>query len=152
MTVSPAGLLFIARFEGYRARAYNDAGGNATIGYGHLLHYGPVRLADRLRYWTRATALKWLRIDATRADAAVTTYCRKDLKQHEHDALVSFAYNCGGGALAHSSLLLDVNRKADARTITDAFERWDHVGGTVVPGLLTRRRDEARLYLTGVYV
>lgn len=151
MTVSQAGLLFIARFEGYRPRAYNDAGNNATIGYGHLLHYGPVRAADRLRYWTRATALKWLRIDATRADAAVWTYCRKDLTQHEHDALVSFAYNCGGGALAHSTLLRDVNHHAADAAIEADFVRWDHAGGVELPGLRDRRLAEARLYIHGTY-
>ena len=32
----------IARFEGFVARPYNDAAGHATIGFGHLLHRGPV--------------------------------------------------------------------------------------------------------------
>lgn len=152
MTVSSAGLLFIARFEGYRARAYNDSGRNATIGYGHLLHYGPVTVRDRLLWWGRRIALRHLRSDAARADSAVSAYCRRDLKQHEHDALVSFTFNCGTGALAHSTLLLEVNRRASAEIITACFTRWSHVGTVVVPGLVTRRHAEARLYLTGKYV
>lgn len=151
MTVSERGLEFIARFEGYRARTYNDSGRHATIGIGHLLHYGPVTWRDRLLWWSRAKALRVLRSDAARADHAVTTYCRKDLSQHEHDALVSFTFNCGTGALAHSTLLLDVNRKAAPDIITADFVRWSHVGLETIPGLVTRRKAEAALYLKGVY-
>jgi lysozyme len=151
VTVSSAGLLFIARFEGYRARAYRDVGGIPTIGYGHVL--GRVwRTAYALLWWSNRKALRVLRADAARADVAVSAYCRKDLSQHEHDALVSFTFNCGAGALAHSTLLLDVNRKASSEIITADFTRWSHVGGIPVPGLVTRRHAEARLYLTGKYV
>lgn len=148
MTVSERGLELIASFEGYRARAYNDSGRNATIGFGHLLHYGPVTVKDKLLYWPRPYALKRLRSDAARADAAVSAFCRKDLTQHEHDALVDFAFNCGIGALGHSTLLQDVNKRAKPAVIQADFERWSHVGGVVLQGLLRRRKAEAELYLT----
>src|SRR6266536_3154469 len=45
--LSQKGARFIARFEGFVSRPYNDPGGNATIGYGHLLHHGPVTQHDR---------------------------------------------------------------------------------------------------------
>jgi lysozyme len=155
VTVSSAGLLFIARFEGYRRYVYDDGAGWATIGIGRLLGPWSKRNVYRARYpfgWSYKRALRELRTDAARADVAVDDYCRRDLNQHEHDALVSFTFNCGTGALAHSTLLLDVNRKASGEIITADFTRWSHVGGVPVPGLVTRRHAEARLYLTGKYV
>ena len=46
-SLSKGGTLFIASFEGYRPKAYNDGADppNATIGYGHLLHPGAVNAA-----------------------------------------------------------------------------------------------------------
>lgn len=153
VTISPSGVLFIARFEGYRRYPYNDPADNATIGYGHLLHLGPVTRRDRLRYplgLTVKQALAVLANDAAHAVAAVRTYARPTLTQTQFDALCSFAFNCGGGALAHSTLLLDVNARRNQRIEAD-FLRWDHAGGVVLPGLRARREAEAMLYLHGRY-
>ena len=43
MNTSPAGLNLIKQSEGLRLVPYNDAVGNATVGYGHLLHRGPLK-------------------------------------------------------------------------------------------------------------
>jgi GH24 family phage-related lysozyme (muramidase) len=154
LTISDKGLLFIASFEGFRSRPYNDAAGHATIGYGHLMHYGPVTAKDRARYplgISRAAALKLLRSDAAKAEASVREYVtRRPFKQREFDALCSFTFNCGGGALAHSTLLLDVNRHRDAAIRAD-FCRWSHAGGVTLAGLLRRRNAEADMFLHGTY-
>lgn len=156
-TLSAKGLGMIAGFEGYRRYPYNDVADNATIGYGHLLHLGPVSAADHLRYplgLTVREGLTVLRSDCAHAEAAVRTYVKRELGQGQYDALVSFTFNCGGGALAHSTLLVDVNRDLGAKgalTIATDFMRWDHAGGVVVPGLRTRRHDEAVLFLQGRY-
>jgi GH24 family phage-related lysozyme (muramidase) len=47
MKIDAHGLHLIAGFEGFVDRPYNDSAGNATIGYGHLIHRGPVTLADQ---------------------------------------------------------------------------------------------------------
>lgn len=147
----------IASFEGYRRFPYNDAAGYATIGYGHLLGYRPVSAADRLRYplgLSVAQALKLLRKDCLLAQKAVQGYVTRPLGQGQFDALCSFTFNCGAGALAHSTLLHDVNLKpgpAGAAILEADFLRWDHAGGIELPGLKTRRAAEARLYLQGVY-
>lgn len=150
LNISERGLQFIASFEGYRARAYDDGAGVVTIGYGHALHRLPFTLRDRALYWTRPYALARLKRDAGIADAAVTHYARP-LNQHEHDALVSFAFNCGTGALQHSTLLQDVNRHKADSVIQADFERWSHAGGVVLPGLLRRRKAEAAMFLHGTY-
>ncbi len=155
MTVSDPGLRFIARWEGYRRWVYDDGAGWATIGIGHLVGPWSKRALYRARYplgWSYARALRQLRTDAARADAAVSAYARKDLRQHQHDALVSFAFNCGTGALMHSTLLRDVNRGAPGLDVIRAdFLRWNHAGGNVLPGLTRRREAEAHLYLSGSY-
>ena len=48
--LSKAGAAFIGAFEGLRLTPYNDAAGHATVGYGHLLHYGPVTQHDLDKY------------------------------------------------------------------------------------------------------
>lgn len=151
MTISTAGVRFIATFEGYRARAYDDGVGVVTIGYGHALHRVPFTLRDRALYWTRGHALSVLARDCAVADAAVRRYARANLSQHEHDALVSFTFNCGTGALMHSTLLRDVNRHAAAMVIEADFLRWDHAGGVELAGLKRRRQAEANMYLHGRY-
>jgi GH24 family phage-related lysozyme (muramidase) len=45
--LSVRGAHFIDRFEGWRDTPYNNAANNATIGFGHLIHTGPVTAHDR---------------------------------------------------------------------------------------------------------
>ena len=139
----------IAGFEGYRPRAYNDSGGNATIGYGHLLHLGPVNWRDRTLYWPEPYARRRLLQDCATAEAAVARLVTRPLGQAQYDALVSFTFNCGTGALARSTLLRDVNAHlgpAGATVLRDDFMRW-----AVPPVLAGRRAAETRLYLQGTY-
>lgn len=155
--ISDKGVRMIAMFEGYRRYPYNDAVNNATVGYGHLLHLGPVTWRDRARYpvgLSVAAALKVLRADCRNAEQAVQSCVKRDLGGGQYDALTSFTFNCGGGALAHSTLLQDVNAKlgaAGATRIRDDFLRWDHAGGVELPGLRRRRELEAALFLQGQY-
>jgi len=148
--ISAEGLGFIARFEGYRGGPYNDAGGNATIGYGHLLHYGPVTWRDHVRYpvgLSVKAALKLLREDAAKAEAGVNAALTVGVVQAQFDALCSFAFNCGVGALQRSTLLKTINGKAGPAKIRTAFMEWNHVGGEESPGLTRRRTAEADLFL-----
>jgi GH24 family phage-related lysozyme (muramidase) len=48
--LSKKGAAFIGRFEGLRLKPYNDPVGNATVGYGHLIHHGPVTELDLKHY------------------------------------------------------------------------------------------------------
>lgn len=159
MRLSDKGLAFIAGFEGFVARPYNDAASppNATVGFGHLLHYGPVTVRDRARYpfgISRTAALKLLRADVAKAEHAVNRNVTRPLGQGQFDALVSFTFNCGAGALEHSTLLREVNEHLGAKgahRIRADFMRWTHAGGIKLDGLVLRRQAEAHLYLNGVY-
>lgn len=152
--LSPAGLAMIGAFEGFRPTAYLDVGGNATIGYGHLLHLGGLTAGDRRLRWTVEEARLVLRQDCAAAVAGVRVLVTRPLGSGQFDALTSFAFNCGVGGLAHSTLLRDVNAHlgpAGADRIRADFLRWDHVGGVEVEGLRRRRAAEAELYLEGIY-
>lgn len=155
MITSDKGVQFIGSFEGYRRWPYNDAAGYATVGYGHLLHYSNVNAKDLLRYHTGLSvpaALKLLRKDCLVAERAVRQSVHTNLKQGAFDALVSFTFNCGAGALSSSRLLKLVNdHKYHSADITSAFVAWDHAGGVELPGLKRRRLAEANLFLTGKY-
>lgn len=149
--LSKKGAAFIAAYEGFVDHPYNDAANNATIGYGHLLHKGPVTQADR-NHWgkiTHAQALALLQKDAQIAADAVAKYA-KPWRQSRFDALVSFTFNCGVGALA-TSTLLKKHRARDYAGAAREFKKWNRAGGRVLAGLSRRRKAEATLYLNGIY-
>lgn len=149
--LSKKGAAFIAAFEGFVDHPYNDAANNATIGYGHLLHKGPVTQADR-SHWgkiTRKHGLELLQKDAQIAADAVRKYAHP-WRQSRFDALVSFTFNCGVGALA-TSTLLKKHRAGDYQGAAREFKKWNRAGGRVLKGLSRRRAAEAKLYLDGRY-
>ena len=147
--LSARGARFIGRFEGWRNRPYNDPTNNATIGFGHLLHLGPVTTQDDAEWGTitMRRGIQLLQQDAALAVHAVGRCVHRPLAQCQVDALVSFAFNCGGGALA-GSVGRAVNANQDP---TSALCRWDHSREVVLPGLLERRKREAHLFVTGDY-
>jgi len=69
-----------------------------------------------------------------------------ELTQNQYDALVSLSYNIGLGALGRSTVLRKLN-KGDYEGAAEAFHMWRRGGGRVLPGLVSRRRREAALFL-----
>jgi lysozyme len=149
MRLSHAGVELIARFEGFVPRPYNDAAGHATIGFGHLIHHGPVTASDRRNWGTmsRARGLALLADDAREAAGAVEQAVQVALSQEQFDALVSFTFNVGGGAFRSSTLLRKLNA-GERHGAADELLRWSRAGGRVLEGLLTRRRAERALFLS----
>ena len=151
LRLSAAGARFIAEFEGFRGRLYNDAAGHCTIGYGHLVHHGRCNggePAELRRGIGRDRALALLREDAEKAASAVRESVRVPLTQSQFDALVSFTFNLGGGALRESTLLRRLNQ-ADYASVPAQLNRWVKAGGRTLPGLVRRRRDEGALFARG---
>jgi lysozyme len=77
---------------------------------------------------------------------AVERLVHVPLNQNQFDALVSFVYNCGPGALEHSTLLTLLNQ-GKYEQVPAQLMRWTHAGGTEYPGLVTRRRAEGALFM-----
>lgn len=79
-------------------------------------------------------------------DDAVDDLVKVPMTQNAHDALVSFTYNCGVGALKGSTLLKLLNQGKYDQAAAQ-FARWNKAGGKVWPGLVRRRAAEAALFL-----
>ena len=139
--MSPFGVSIIATFEKFRASAYPDAAGKPTIGYGHLIKRGEV-FPKRI---TKARALRVLALDVKEAERAVDSI-GVWLTGPEHDALVSWTFNCGAGALRRSTLLKRVRDSAPSAAAREML-RWNKAGGRVLKGLVRRRHCEAVWFL-----
>jgi len=144
-SLSPSGLDFIARHEGYSGQIYNDSAGYPTIGYGHLIKPGE----DFSGGITQQQASDLLAQDTKIAVDAVNNKVTAELSQTQFDAVVDFTYNLGGGALSQSTLLKNIN--AGREVVQENFTDWNHAGGKVVAGLTKRRNDEFNLFSQGDY-
>lgn len=159
-TISPAGVEFVASFEGLpnvrngRAYLYDDPATppNATIGYGHLVAYKPVAAlstSERKRWekgLTHTEALSLLESDLREYSDAIRDSVSVPLTQNQFDALVSFAFNNGVGAFLSSTLKRKIEAKAPPAEIRHEFSRWVNAGGRPLPGLVRRRAAEADLF------
>jgi lysozyme len=147
-SISNNGLQFIARWESFVPTPYNDAGNHAAIGYGHLLHRGPVTEADRRQFpngMARERGLELLREDAAIAENAVKDNVSVLLNQNQFDALTSFAYNVGAEAFANSTLLRELNA-GNYDAVPGQMNRWVNSEGRRVQGLVNRRAAEGALF------
>ena len=128
----------IKHFEGCRLESYLCPAGVWTIAYGRT---GPDVVEDL--HITQAVAEQMLREDLDRFEQAVFALIETPLDQFEFDALVSFAYNCGTGALSESTLRRRLNaREPKAVVIAEELPRWTSGG---MPGLVRRREAEVKL-------
>lgn len=142
MKTSESGIDLIKGFEGVRLNAYDDGVGVMTIGVGHIKG---VQNGDTI---TEDQADDYLRDDLGTAEAAVNRLVKVPLDQSKFDALVSFTFNLGAGALAGSTLLKRLNA-GDYDGAADEFLRWNRAGGRIMAGLTKRRISERMLFLTG---
>ena len=78
---------------------------------------------------------------------AVNRYVQVPITQNQFDALVSFCYNLGQEALRKSTLLKKLNNK-DYKGAADAFLNWVYASGKKLQGLVNRRTDERKLFLS----
>jgi lysozyme len=146
LNTSPQMRHMIEEWEGLRLQAYQDSVGVWTIGYGHTgpdVHEGQ-DITDAMADQLMSNDLhKFELAVGSMLDGAPTT-------QQQFDALVSFAYNLGAGALKGSSLLR-LHQEGQYGLAAAQFALWCHAGGEVLEGLVKRRAGEAAVYLTGAY-
>jgi lysozyme len=146
MKTSLDGKLWIRERESLRLKAYPDSGGVWTIGYGHT-----AGVTEGMTI-TPAQANAFLDQDLVKCERAVDEHVRVPLKQCEFDALVSFAFNCGPGALdpAECTAIRMLNagsRRGFARNLA----RWNKVKGQYNEGLAMRRADEVYQFAGGAF-
>lgn len=145
MKVNQQGLDFIARWEGVVLRVYKDVVGIPTIGVGHVLLPGE-SFPNGI---TKDEALVLLSKDVAKCEAAITKYITQPINQNQFNALASFTFNCGTGALQQSTVRRKLNQ-GDYQGAADALLMWNKAGGKFNRGLANRRADERKLFLTPV--
>lgn len=139
--ITQNGLDLIKRFEGLSRIVYFCPAGYPTIGYGHVVKDDE----DFSAGIDEAQAEELLRQDAQIAERAVLRLINVPLTDGQFDALVSFTYNLGGGALQRSTLRRKINREEHA-DVPEQFMRWVWAGGRKLKGLVRRREAEAIIY------
>ncbi len=147
MKVGKPGVTLIKEFEGFPqgGRPYRDMVGVWTIGYGHTQGVGPN--SPRL---TEAQASELLRNDLDRQYGPAVDAIGVTLRQNQFDALVSFVFNCGPGAVSAKMSVGRALRARDWDSAADALMLWNRAGGRPVAGLTRRRRAERALFLEAV--
>ncbi|NJL85752.1 MAG: lysozyme [Leptolyngbyaceae cyanobacterium SM1_1_3] len=139
--ISDEGVFLIKSFEGLRLKAYQDAVGIWTIGYGTTQGVTPGMEI------TQTQAEQLLRRDVNKFEQAVQEALQVSINDNQFSALVSFTYNVGSGAFRSSTLLRLLNQN-DIQGAADQFPRWNRAGGRILAGL-TRRRDAERALFLG---
>jgi GH24 family phage-related lysozyme (muramidase) len=153
LKITPALVEMVGEFEGFRAELYNDAANHATIGFGHLVHLGPIHGGEPANFQrgiSREEALEMLRNDLANAETQVNERVTVPLKAHQYDALVSFAFNVGRGHFADSALLERLNG-GEYDSVPSEMRRWVFAGGRPLLGLIRRRQREGTLFARGIY-
>lgn len=162
MSLSSAGAADIRMHEGFVTKYYLDPVGIGTIGTGFTWASAAFR-----KWWaaarpgqkfgpgatmTRNEADEVLQfVVAEEYGAAVNKFLGRDVAQNVFDGMASMVFNCGAGALEWKWAaaikrgdIEDGARLLETTAIT--------AEGKKLAGLVSRRRDEARLIRDGVYV
>jgi lysozyme len=141
--ITKHGLELITRFESFSPVIYICPAGYPTIGYGHLIT--EASKAQFLDGVDENEALALLRQDVAIAERAVLRLITVLLMDGQFDALVSFTFNLGSGALQRSTLRRKVNRE-EHDDVPAELMKWVWAGGQKLKGLVRRRAAEAMLY------
>ena len=139
--VTQQGLDLIKHFEGLSLETYICPAGYPTIGYGHLIT-ATENIPEKI---TEDEAEALLRNDVAWAERAVLRLIRVPITDNQFDALVSFTFNLGSGALQRSTLRRKVNRE-EHWAVPREFLRWVWAGGRRLKGLIRRRKAEGNIY------
>ena len=136
----------IKQFEGFSASAYWDVN-QWTIGYGTTGYAGQTI--------SEAEADLVLRDRLNTINTKLNDFTAKNnlyLNQYQHDALISFSFNCNTDWMTQVGRFYNaVTQGADVNTFLFAISLWANVGSNPDANLLNRRLAEANLYLNGVY-
>lgn len=141
MNLGAKGIELIKSYEGCRLTAYKaiDTEEYFTIGWGH---YGPdVKQGQSI---TQEQADKMFLEDVKIYSNAVDKYNSKyNFTKNQFDALTSFAYNCGVGAL--DNVMSFCNNKKE---IAEECKLYNKANGVVLAGLVKRREEEYNLFMS----
>lgn len=138
----------IKTYEGLRLSPYLCPAGKPTIGFGTTIY--PNGRAVTMRDSPITEDQAW-----TYAQAAIDKAMKSALKQSPNllaypnklCAITDFIYNLGAGNYKGSTLRQKVGHEDWQRAAVELL-KWAHAGGKRMPGLVARRKAEARLLLS----
>ncbi len=150
LSLSPAGANLVKHFESCmkkcgpdRFAAYKCPAGVWTIGWGTTTEHGH-KISDGM-VWSQAQCDAAFLHDMVEFEAHVKRLVKVKLTLWQFDALVSFTYNVGAGALGGSTLLKKVNA-GDFDGAALEFHKWCKSNGKKLDGLVRRRASESLLF------
>ena len=144
----------IKSFEGFFPNAYHgskDKPGIDTIGYG-TIKYPPDYLGGKMVKIgdppiTEQRGFNFLKWEVEKILPQIDLLIRDDLTVNQFNALTSFCYNLGTGALKMSTLRKKINANPNDPDIRNEFMKWTCSNGECgIKGLVRRRKAEADLY------
>ncbi len=146
MTPSKNCIDLIKKFEGFRSESYQDSVGVWTVGYGSTMWPD----GNKVQSGQKMTMLEAEKVMAWELDrkgkVIISALPTTIINQNQYDALLSFAYNLGVGALLKSTLFKKLKLNPNDESIRAEFMRWVNAGGKTLKGLKKRRKAEADLY------
>ena len=153
--VNAATVSLIKEFEGFVPSPAPDPIGLPTVGYGHLCQTSGCSEVPYSFPLTTSTASALLQSDLKSPQQTITlkTTSNVVLNANQYGALVSWAFNVGGGNVDSSTLLRRLNAGESPNTvIAEELPKWNKAGGNVLPGLVRRRAAEVALAQTATSV
>lgn len=146
MKVNKDGLHLIAEFEGLSLKPYMCQAKKPTIGYGNCYYKNGTKVTMLDKPITKEEAIKLLEIIVDSFTKQVSKLVTSPLNQNQINAIVSFTYNVGIGALKNSTLLKLINKDHNQIAIANEFLKWTNAGGEKSKGLEKRRIKESQIY------
>jgi len=140
------GLDLIKLYEGYSSSPYLCPAQHWTIGYGAIWGMDDKRVTEDHPDINEDQADYLLRRDVKKSEMAVLRHIRVPLEDGQFNALCSFVFNLGSGALQSSTLRRKINR-GDYIGAADEFPRWVYAGGRRLKGLVRRREHERSMFM-----
>lgn len=135
----------VRKWEGLSLKAYPDpaTGGEPyTIGFGHT---GADVDVDTV--WTIEQCCFNLCRTVYRLSSFIDGVVTVPITCGMRAALISFSYNLGRSSLKRSTLLVELN-SGDYVSAAEQFPRWVYAGGKKMRGLVRRRADEKRCFIS----
>ena len=129
-----------------------DAKGHKTYGYGILYHPVSQKFMDTIKKtWTQNELEELFLIHAKQTSNKIDKWAsinKVKLLQRQKDAIASGCYNFGMGFLVKQICKMIMSNPNNP-AIRNTWEHLSDVQGKKYPGLITRRKEEARWYFEG---
>jgi len=135
----------IAGYEGYSNVGYRDPTGLDTICWGSTIGLDGKPIKSGQKYSdAECESLFWKDILAHKA--IVEKFTKVTLTEPQKVSITSFVYNIGEGNYRTSTFLRRINNGEDVgKVCLQEFPKWNKSKGIILPGLIRRRADEAKI-------